>query len=93
MFALGVGFCMFSIFFFTLFVFTLKIWTNMTLFAVVNTILNTHFFFSISGVLWASEATVKEEKKSVKLLYQFLMQSDDAFTNDMVSLSVFLQKP
>lgn len=76
---------MLCIFVFSLFIFTQNFWIKHTLFATLNAALNVHLVAVMLAVLWACEATMSEEKKTIKILYRTLMHSDDANKNEKVT--------
>lgn len=83
----GIGFCMFCVYAFTSFIFSLNLWFKNPFSSIIYFILNGQFTFTLIGVLWICEATIQEECEIVKTLFKIMTQSDDQLYNKKVKFS------
>lgn len=82
-FSFALTFCMFCVFLFTLFIYAV-FWVQYPWFGLANFFLNIHMYFVMLGVLWVCETTVKEERRTIKLLFQVMADSGSEAKNKTV---------
>lgn len=76
----AIGFCMFCIFIFSMFILTGVFWIEYRFFAIANFLLNIHLIFVMIGVIWISESTAKEISEIVINLFRASMHSGNKQT-------------